>query len=235
MSALPSLTGCVTCLIWADFHWVFYLILSVSSQQCIQYLLLLLEGICWRLLCTNSMTGMAPSCPKKRLADTTKQCIWGKKLFLSVFIFIPPPHPRHHAPARRRPPPPTPTPPPPPRHFFLSSLALILCPVSAFLLLSSRSIAPFRPIESTSTTVKCTLCTEHSTVRCVLHCTLYTLLCVYTVYTVYTIRLLPFAPVQQCAHCTQCTAQAQFIKIKSLTQYCIVQCIVHCALCSAMR
>ena len=147
--------------------------------------------------------------------------------FLSVFIFIHPPRPRHHVPARRRPPPPTPTPPPPPRHFFLSSLALILCPVSAFLLLSSRSIAPFRPIESTSTTVKCTLCTA---VQCVLHAAL----CVHCVH---------YQTTSLRSSSTMCTislntAQAQCIKIKSLTlhQSAILQyCIVHCILCSAMR
>ena len=174
-----------TCLIWAYFHWFsLSLILSVSSQQWIQYL---------------------KGCPKRKPQSSPFEktnyllCL---PSFRSVFIFIHPPRPRHHAPGpgfhpphNRRPPhlcfpphcpsarpasrplPPCPaTPPrpptPPPRHFFLSSLASILCPVSAFLLLSSRSIAPFRPIESTSTTVKCTMCTEHSTVQCVLHCTL---------------------------------------------------------------
>ena len=72
--------------------------------------------------------------------------------YYSSSSFIPPPSPCHH-------------------HFFpllflclllvISSsphFASILCPLSAFLLLSSRSIAPFRPIESTSpTTVHCAL------------------------------------------------------------------------------
>ena len=86
--------------------------------------------------------------------------------YYSSSSFISPPSPCHH-------------------HFFpllflclllvISSsphFASILCPLSAFLLLSSRSIAPFRPIESTSpTTVYCGSSVPSHCALCVI-CTL---------------------------------------------------------------